>query len=184
MEKDEKLRYEMRKRLRELRELRGSGTELISVYIPPGSQIADTTNKLKEEYGQASNIKSKGTRKNVQEALEKILQYLKMFREPPENGIAIFCGNVSKTEGRPDIQLISIVPPEPVKVQMYRCDSVFMLDPLSGMLETSQAYGLIVMDGRDATLATLRGKQTQIVRRLHSLAHSKIHKGGQSAMRF
>ncbi|MDO8339962.1 MAG: peptide chain release factor aRF-1 [Candidatus Burarchaeum sp.] len=184
MEKDEKLRYEMRKRLRELRELRGSGTELISVYIPPGSQISDTSNKLKEEYGQASNIKSKGTRKNVQEALEKIIGYLKMFRSPPENGIAIFCGNTSKVEGRPDIQLISIVPPEPVKVQMYRCDSVFMLDPLSGMLETNQAYGLIVMDGRDATLATLRGKQTQIVRRLHSLAHSKIHKGGQSARRF
>jgi len=184
MDTEEKLRYEMKKKLRELKELRGSGTELISVYIPPGSQIADTSNKLKDEYGQASNIKSKGTRKSVQEALEKIIGYLKMFRKPPENGIAIFCGNVSKVKGRPDIQLITLVPPAPVKVQLYRCDSNFVLDPLEDMLSTSIAYGLIVMDGRDATLATLRGKQTKIMKHLHSMAHSKIHKGGQSAARF
>jgi len=184
MDKAEKLRYEMRRKLRALKDIRGSGTELITVYIPPSSQIADTTNKLKEEYGQAGNIKSKSTRKNVQEALEKIIQYLKIFRKPPDNGLAIFCGNVSKTEGRPDIQLFSIEPPVELNVQMYRCDSAFMLDPLEGMLETSQSYGLVVIDGRDCTLATLRGKQTKIVRRLHSLAHSKVHKGGQSARRY
>ena len=120
----------------------------------------------------------------MQEALEKITGYLKMFRKPPENGLAIFCGNISKVKGKPDIQLISLVPPEPVNVQLYRCDSSFVLDPLEEMLETSHAYGLVVMDGRDATLATLKGKQTRIVRRLHSMAHSKIHKGGQSAARF
>jgi peptide chain release factor subunit 1 len=184
MDKDEKLRYEMRRKLRNLKGIRGSGTELITVYIPPGSQISDTSNKLKEEYGQAGNIKSKSTRKNVQEALDKILQYLKIFRKPPDNGLAIFCGNVSKHEGKPDVQLLSIEPPMPLNVQMYRCDSTFVLDPLEGMLETSQTYGLVAIDGRDCTLATLRGKQTKIVRRIHSLAHSKVSKGGQSARRY
>ncbi|MFA6035606.1 MAG: peptide chain release factor aRF-1 [Candidatus Micrarchaeia archaeon] len=184
MDKAEKLRYEMRRKMRALKDIRGSGTELISVYIPPTGQIADTSNKLKEEYGQAGNIKSKSTRKNVQEALDKIIQYLKIFRKPPENGLAIFCGNVSKNQGHPDIQLFSIEPPVELNVQMYRCDSSFMLDPLDSMLETSQAYGLVAIDGRDCTLAILRGKNTKVVRRLHSLAHSKVHKGGQSARRY
>jgi len=179
-----KLKYELRKRLKQLMDIRGSGTELISVYIPPKYAISDVSGKLKEEYGQASNIKSKSTRKNVQEALEKIVQYLKIFKEPPENGIAIFCGNVSEREGQTDIQLFSIVPPIPLQVQFYRCDSTFVLDPLADQLEAKDAYGLIAMDGRDATLAILKGKVVKVVRRLHSTAHAKVHKGGQSARRY
>ncbi len=180
-----KAMYEMKKKLRELRNVAGSGTELISVYIPPKYPIADVSNKLKAEYGQAANIKSKSTRKNVLDALEKIINYLKIFREPPENGIAIFCGNVSKEQGRPDIQLYSISPPEQIHVQLYRCDSSFFLEPLEEMLEAKDTYGLVVMDGREATIAVLKGKQTRIVRKLNSTAHSKLHgKGGQSARRY
>lgn len=185
MSEKSKAMYELRKKLKELGDVAGSGTELISVYIPPKYSIAEVSNKLKAEYGQASNIKSKSTRKNVLDALEKIINYLKMFREPPENGIAIFCGNVSKEQGKPDIQLFSISPPEPIHVQLYRCDSSFFLQPLWEMLEAKDTYGLVVMDGREATLAVLKGKQTKIVRRLNSTAHSKLHgKGGQSSRRF
>ncbi|QLJ52269.1 MAG: Peptide chain release factor subunit 1 [Candidatus Fermentimicrarchaeum limneticum] len=180
MSEKSKARYEMKKKLKELSNIPGSGTELISVYIPPRYPIAEVSNKLKAEYGQASNIKSKSTRKNVLDALEKIINYLKMFREPPENGIAIFGGNISKERGKPDIQLFSISPPEPIHVQFYRCDSSFSLEPLQDMLEAKDVYGLVVMDGREATLAVLKGKQTKIVRKLNSTAHSKLHgKGGQ-----
>ncbi|MFH1284959.1 MAG: peptide chain release factor aRF-1 [Candidatus Micrarchaeota archaeon] len=179
-----KLKYELKKRLRELSAIHGSGTELISVYISPGYPIAEMSNKLKSEYGQAANIKSKQTRNNVLGALEKILQYLKMFRKPPETGIAIFAGNISKTEGRPDIQLFSLVPHEPLNIQTYRCDSAFFLEPLEGMIEAKDSYGLVVMDGREATLAILKGTLTRIVRKLNSTAHSKVHKGGQSARRY
>ena len=180
-----KAKYEMRKKLKELSNVAGSGTELISVYIPPKYPIAEVSNKLKAEYGQAANIKSKTTRKNVLDALEKIINYLKIFRGAPENGIAIFCGNISKEQGRPDIQLYSISPPETIHVQLYRCDSSFFLEPLEEMLEAKDVYGLVVMDGREATIAVLKGKQTRIVRKLNSTAHSKLHgKGGQSARRY
>ena len=179
-----KLVHEMKKNLKLLRGIRGSGTELISIYITPGYPLGEISGKLRDEYGQASNIKSKSTRKNVLEALEKILNYLKMFRSPPENGIAIFCGNISKDPGRPDVQLFSLVPPEPLLVQYYRCDSSFSLDPLEEMTTAKEAYGLVVMDGREATLAILRGKQVKIIRSLNSTAHSKTHKGGQSARRY
>ena len=90
--------YEFKKQLKALEGFRGRGTELISVYITPGYQISDITNKLKEEAGQATNIKSAGTRKNVIDALQKIMAYLRTFKEPPKTGMAVFCGNVSEVD--------------------------------------------------------------------------------------
>ena len=72
-----KAMYELKKKLKILRNISGSGTELISVYMPHGYPIAEMSNKLRDEHGQAGNIKSKTTRKNVLDALEKIIQYLK-----------------------------------------------------------------------------------------------------------
>ncbi|MFH1306712.1 MAG: LAGLIDADG family homing endonuclease [Candidatus Micrarchaeota archaeon] len=180
--KDDKAKekYLLKKQIHHLKNLKGSGTELISVYIPSKAQIHATSNKLKEEAGQASNIKSKGTRKNVMDALEKIIHHLKSYGHiAPESGIAIFCGNVSDNPSKTDIQLFAIFPPEPMKVQTYRCDSRFYLGPLEEMVEVKESYGLVVMDGRECTIATLRGTNVKILKRLHSTAHSKIRKGGQ-----
>ena len=170
--------------LRNLKKMRGIGTELISLYIPPSYPIAEVTNKLRDELGQASNIKSKTTRLNVQAAIEKIIQYLKLFREPPKNGIAIFCGNLSKKPGVQDIQLFSIEPPAPINVQLYRCDSVFFLEPLEDMLKIKESYLLLVIDGKEATIGILKGKHIEVKRRLSSFAPPKTHKGGSSAARY
>ena len=61
--------YHVKKELKRLASVKGSGTELISVYVPPGFPISDEVAKLRDEHGQASNIKSKTTRLNVQSAL-------------------------------------------------------------------------------------------------------------------
>lgn len=171
--------YEFKKKLALLEQFRGRGTELITVYIPPKYQISEVTSKLKEEFGQASNIKSATTKKNVQGALEKIMQHLKIYKQPPDNGMAIFAGNVSESEGKQDIQLFAVIPPQPINVQFYRCESTFQLEPLKEMLEKTGTYGIIVMDGNDATLAILRGTQMQVIHRVHSTAHKKVMKGGQ-----
>lgn len=181
MEKSER---ELSKIIGHLKGMRGSGTELISVYIPGGYPIADVSNKLKKEYGQAANIKSKTTRLNVQSALEKIIQYLKMFREPPPNGLAIFCGNISKNPGKVDIKLFSISPPQPVNVQIYRCDSSFMLEPLELLGGRKEKYGLVAIDGSEATIAVMQGNAHKIVRYMAYFGPSKTHKGGSSAARY
>ena len=172
--------YLMKKQLHHLRNLKGSGTELISVYIPAGQPIHETANKLKEEAGQASNIKSKSTRKNVTDALERILQNLKVYGHvAPPSGLAIFCGNISDNPARTDIEIFVITPPEPVNVGMYRCDSRFFLEPLERMTDVKDTYGMVVLDGRECTLATLRGTNVNVLHRITSLAHAKIRKGGQ-----
>src|SRR6202030_1518749 len=107
--------------------------------------------------GQASNIKSKSTRQNVQGAIDRIIQYLRLYKKPPPNGLAVFAGNISDTQSNPKIELFSIEPPQPLKSNIYRCDSSFLLEPIQEMLESKDTYALVVMDGRDATLGILKG---------------------------
>jgi peptide chain release factor subunit 1 len=185
MEEKTKQKYELKKQLAKLRELKGSGTELISVYIPSGQPVHEMGGKLREEAGQASNIKSKSTRKNVTDALERIVQHLKVYGNvAPKTGVAIFCGNVSDNPAKTDIEIFTVYPSEPVSISLYRCDSRFFLEPLERMLDVTDSYGIIVLDGRECTLAELRGTTTRILHRLNSTAHAKIRKGGQSARRY
>jgi len=180
-----KEKYELKKQLARLRELKGSGTELISVYIPANQPVHEMSNKLREEAGQATNIKSKSTRKNVGDALERIIHHLKTYgNTAPPSGVAIFCGNVSDNPAKTEIEVFTVFPPEPISIQLYRCDSRFFLEPLERTLLTNDAYGIVVMDGRECTLAELKGTNTRILSRIRSMAHAKIRKGGQSARRF
>ncbi|MFH0713069.1 MAG: peptide chain release factor aRF-1 [Candidatus Micrarchaeota archaeon] len=184
MSTESKQLFEFKKHISQLKEYQGRGTELITVYITPGYPISDIAAKLRDEYSQASNIKSKSTQKNVQAALEKIMAFLKTFKKTPEMGIAIFCGNISQYEGQVDVQLFFVEPPYPLATQFYRCESKFVLEPMEDMLEHTGTYGLVVLDGKDATIAILKGKMVKVLRTLHSTAMQKVHKGGQSAARF
>ncbi len=176
--------YQVRKALRKLKGIRGTGTELITLYIPPKFPISEVVAKLRDEYGQASNIKSKTTRLNVQGAIDKIMQYLKLYREAPKNGLAIFCGNTSDIQAKSDLELFAFEPPQPVKSNIYRCDSTFLIEPLEAMIAATDIYILVVMDGREATIATLRGTHVNIEKRMASMVHAKVRKGGQSQARY
>ncbi len=176
--------YSIKKELKRLASVRGAGTELISVYIPAGGSITDMTSRLRNEHSQSGNIKSKTTRLNVQTAIEKIIQYLKLYKAAPKNGIAVFCGNISSVQAKPNIELFSLEPQQPLKATIYRCDSQFMLEPILEQMETKELYVLIVMDGRDATIALLKGTSTTVEKKIRSFAHAKVRKGGQSAARY
>jgi len=163
----------------------GRGTELISLYVPPGRQVSEVVNMLKQEYGTASNIKSTTTRKNVQDAIVKVQQRLKLFRQIPENGLVIFCGAVPQNgPGSERIETYVIVPPEPIKVYLYRCDSRFHIEPLLELLREREAYGIILIDASEATFALLKGRRLEILQRITSGVPGKHRAGGQSARRF
>ncbi len=176
--------YEFKKILRFLKSIRGQGTELISIYVPPDYNMAELANKLRAEYSQASNIKSKQTRKNVLGAIERILQAIKGIAKPPDKGVAIFCGNIATQPGASNIQLYIVHPPKPIPVQVYRCDSTFFLDPLLEMLEPDEIYGILLVDRKEATLAYLKGKRIEIIQHRDSFVPSKHRAGGQSSVRF
>jgi peptide chain release factor subunit 1 len=168
----------------ELEGIRGRHTELVSVYIPAGFNLAKVVTQLKLEQSTAQNIKSKTVRKNVLGALEKILQHLKLYRQTPEHGIAIFCGNVSDKEGVTDLELWCIEPSEPIKNKLYWCGQNFILDPLLEIVKEKELYGLIVLDKSEAEIGILKGKKIQTLKHLESIVPGKSKKGGQSAQRF
>lgn len=175
---------ELEELIEQLEEYRGRQTELITVYVPAGYDVNSVQRQLEAEQSTAKNIKSTATRKNVVEALEKIVRHLKEFKKTPENGLAIFCGNISKVEGQSDLQLWSIEPPLPMKIRLYRCDKEFVLEALKEMTEVSEIYGLVVMDRKEATIGMLEGKRIEVLQKMTSGVPSKVRAGGQSSQRF
>ncbi len=177
-------REQLEEVVEELSEYKGRHTELITVYISAGYDPNSVQKQLEAEQSTAKNIKSTGTRKNVIEALEKIVRELKNYKKTPENGMALFCGNISQIEGQTDMKLWVIEPPLPIKIRLYRCDKDFVLDALKEQLEISELYGLIVMDRKEATIGVLEGKRIEMLQHFTSGVPSKVRAGGQSSQRF
>ena len=177
-------KQELRDLVEQLGQYKTRATELISVYIPAGQNIYTVSDQLEAEKSTAKNIKSASTRKNVGNALDKITRHLKEYKKTPENGLAIFSGNVSRVEGQEDLKLWGIEPPSPLKTRMYRCDKEFILDPMKEMLEVTEVFGLLVMDRKEATIGLLEGKRIDALHKMTSGIPSKIRAGGQSSQRF
>lgn len=177
-------KHELKALLRELSSIRGRHTELVSVYVPSGYNMAEIGNLIKQEQSTAENIKSKTTRKNVVGALERISGRLKHYQVPPPNGLVLFAGNISEKEGVVDIKLWEFEPPEKISTRIYRCDQTFILEPLEDQVREKEVYGLVVLDTHEAAIGFLKGKMIIPVKRLTSLVPGKQIKGGQSAARF
>jgi peptide chain release factor subunit 1 len=178
-------RFRFQRMLEMLEEKEGRGTELITVYIPPGKQISEVMNDLRNEWGTAGNIKSKTTRKNVQDALTKAMEQLKLFTKIPETGLVLFAGTIaSEQRGVGDMETYVLIPPEPIGIYYYRCEHRFMLEPLFELLRSEDAYGILVLDSKAATFATLKGKRAEIVKDITSGVAGKTRAGGQSARRY
>jgi peptide chain release factor subunit 1 len=178
-------REELMDVVEELASIRGRHTELVSVLVPAGANINVVADQLESEKSTARNIKSRTTQKNVIEALERATRQLKSFGQSlPKNGIAIYSGNVSPVEGQEDMRIWCIEPPEELSMRLYRCDQVFILEPLQEMLEVKEVYGLLVIERKEATIGLLEGKKIKVLQHIESGVPGKVRAGGQSAARY
>ncbi|MDP6148524.1 MAG: peptide chain release factor aRF-1 [Candidatus Thalassarchaeaceae archaeon] len=178
-------RLRLKKSLEELQKMRGMGTELVTVIVPPDRLISDVRGQLSQEAAQAANIKSKSTRKHVADAIESGIAVLNRYKNAGTNGIAIFVGHV--IVGNNKSRLVTIVvdePPEPFTSFRYRCDSTFELSQLEEMLIDRTAYGLFVIDRGEAAYGVASGKRLHCQEELQSNIMGKHRQGGQSAQRF
>ena len=178
-------RFRLKRTLEMLASKEGRGTELISLYVPPGRKIHEVMANLREEHGTASNIKSRTTRNNVMDAIDRVSQRLKLFKEPPKNGLVIFCGAIPRgAPGSERMELYVLEPPEPINIYFYRCDAKFHIEPLLEMATERDAFGVILVDSTEATVATVRGQRMEILQEFNSGIPGKHRAGGQSARRF
>jgi len=185
-ELDDQRKYEFRRVIEELTAYEGSGTQLVTIYVPEDTQISEVARHITQEHSEASNIKSKSTRTNVQDALSSIKSRLKYYDTyPPENGMVLFSGAVDSGGGQTEmVTEVLESPPQPIQSFRYHCDSDFLTEPLEGMLADKGLYGLIVLDRREANVGWLRGKRVEPVKSTTSMVPGKQRKGGQSQKRF
>ena len=184
-EQSDKQKYEFKKVIEDLKDYEGSGTQLVSIYVPGDMQISDVVAHVTQEHSEAANIKSKQTRTNVQDALTSIKDRLRYYDSPPERGMVLFSGAIDSGGGRTDMKTEVLEnPPDPIQSFRYHCDSEFLTEPLEHMLTDSGLFGLIVLDRREANVGWLKGKRVEPVKSASSLVPGKQRKGGQSAQRF
>ena len=75
-------------------------------------------------------------------------------------------------------------PFKPIHKSLYLCDNKFHTDVLSQLLDKSELYGFIIMDGNGCLYATLEGDNKTILRKFNVELPKKHSRGGQSALRF
>jgi len=184
VEMTQRQKYDLKRKLEELRACKGRHTELISLYVPPSKQIFDVNAYLKNEYSQSQNIKSKTTMKNVLSAIESIMSRLKQFKNPPENGVIFFIGHKSVGADKTEMVAYIIEPPMPINTFLYRCDSLFYLEPLEAMMVEKEIYGLFLIDRRECTIGILKGNRVDMLKYMTSQVPGKHGRGGQSQRRF
>ncbi len=172
-------RRKVKKFIENIDDIRGRGTELVSVYVPAGYDLNNIIQHLQEEQSTAQNIKSKRTRENVIDALERMIRHLRVYKKTPENGLAVFAGNIAEQEGQQDVEVWSIEPPVPINQRLYRCDKEFVTEPLKEIAEDRNVYGMLVIDKREADLALLKGKTIIPLTKSTSNVPGKTKAGGQ-----
>lgn len=178
-------KYRIKKILEEIKIKRGRGTELISLYIPPKKRMSDIINYLRQEYATAENIKSDTTRKHVKDAITKVIERLKHYQTAPENGLVVFCGAIPVSgPGTEKMEIYVLEPPEPININLYRCDDHFHTQYIEDTLKEKELYGLVSIDVNEAAIGILEGNRLEIFGKYTSGIPGKHRAGGQSARRF
>ena len=96
---------------------------MISLIIPPKDQISRISKMLADEFGTASNIKSRVNRLSVLGAITSVQHRLKLYAKVPANGLVIYCGTIVTDEGKEKKVNIDFEPFKPINTSLYLCDN-------------------------------------------------------------
>merc|ERR1711916_152199 len=176
--------FRLKRLIQNLESARGNGTSMITLIAPPGDQISQLTRLLTDEQGSASNIKSRVNRLSVLSAITSALQRLKQMSSVPENGLALFTGNVVLSDGKEKKVTYVIEPHRPLNTSLYMCDSRFHVDALRDLLSNDDSFGFIIVDGNGVLYGKLTGNHKETLHKFTVELPKKHGRGGQSAVRF
>jgi peptide chain release factor subunit 1 len=176
--------FKVKKLMKNLEAARGNGTSMISLIIPPGDQISRVNKMLSDEYGTASNIKSRVNRLSVLSAITSTQQRLKLYNKCPPNGLVLYCGTVITEDGKERKVNIDFEPFRSINTSLYLCDNKFHTEDLQELLMDDEAFGFLIMDGNGCLYGTVQGSSREILHKFSVDLPKKHGRGGQSALRF
>mmetsp|Transcript_6851 Transcript_6851/g.12222 ORF Transcript_6851/g.12222 Transcript_6851/m.12222 type:complete len:459 (-) Transcript_6851:1579-2955(-) len=176
--------FKVKKLIKNLEAAKGNGTSMISLIIQPGTQISQINKMLSDEYGTASNIKSRVNRLSVLGAITSTQQRLKLYNKCPKNGLVMYCGTVMTDDGKEKKVNIDFEPFKCINTSLYLCDNKFHTEDLNELLMDDEAFGFIIMDGNGCLYGTVQGSGREVLHKFSVDLPKKHGRGGQSALRF
>ena len=181
MDEQELELWRLKHTVKHLKNMAGAGTSMVTLIIPPSSNISQNAKLLCDELGTATNIKSRVNRLSVESAIVSAQQKLKLYNSVPKNGLAVFCG----TDNFGKRISIAFEPCKALSTKLYMCDSRFHVECLESMLVSDDKFGFIIIDGNSTLYATVCGNIKDELFSYRDVGLPKKHnKGGQSALRF
>nr|CAD1828390.1 unnamed protein product [Ananas comosus var. bracteatus] len=132
--------WKIKKLIKALEAARGNGTSMISLIMPPRDQISRVAKMLGDEYGTASNIKSRVNRQSVLGAITSAQQRLKLYNKVPPNGLVLYTGTIVTEDGKEKKVTIDLEPFKPINASLYLCDNKFHTEALSELLESDDKF--------------------------------------------
>merc|ERR1711988_1555513 len=156
----------------------------ISLIIPPGDQVSRVSKMLADEYGTASNIKSRVNRLSVLGAITSTQERLKLYHRVPPFGLVVYCGTILTEDNKEKKVTIDFEPFKPINTSLYLCDNKFHTEALNDLLQSDDRFGFIVMDGNGCLYGTISGNTREILHKFSVELPKKHGRGGQSALRF
>jgi peptide chain release factor subunit 1 len=176
--------HKLRKMIAWLSGKEGIGKEFISLYIPPTASFDQIVATLRNQSNSA-NVENENVRYRLQDAFKNLIQHLKLKKEIPENGLAVFAGTLTVIDQKNEVSTVEeLVPPELVVTYLYEVDDHFHLEPLREMLRNPRVVGLIAMDSKEASFGLLNGERLELIENITSGIPGKSGKGGQSQRRY
>jgi peptide chain release factor subunit 1 len=176
--------FKIKRIIKYLESLKGNGTSMITLILPSGEQVSKVNQKLTDEMGAASNIKSRVNRLSVLSAISGAQIKLRTFNRTPPNGLVLFCGDSLLPNGKEKKITIAFEPYKAINTSLYMCDNRFHTESLYSLLHSEEKYGYLIIDGNGSLFATLNGNVKTIVQQFTVDLPKKHGRGGQSAVRF
>jgi peptide chain release factor subunit 1 len=175
--------HKLRRTIASLADKQGRGHEFISLYIPSTSSLSNVVASLKDQ--QTPNFEKNGQiNTRLKDATKNAIQHLKLKKEIPEGGLALFSGNLVEDQNNDFPSIQELVPPEPITTFLFEVDDHFHLEPLREMLRHPRVIGLIALDSKEAAFGLLDGELLEVLEGITSGVAGKTGKGGQSQRRY
>jgi peptide chain release factor subunit 1 len=179
--------HKLRKIINCLSDKEGRGMEFVSLYIPREKSIDEIIANLKVELDSTNkkyeNVRD--VRDRLQGALKNLIQQLKLEKEIPDSGLAIFAGTFITNDSESEaLNVEEIIPPEPIMTYIYYVDDHFRLEPLREMLRNQRVVGIVTLDSKEASFGIVNGERLELIENITSGIHGKSGKGGSSQRRY
>ncbi len=176
--------HKLRKMIAWLSEKEGREKEFISLYLTPSVSIDQSISNIKNLPNSAIK-ENENVRERLQSASKNLVHHLKLKREIPENGLALFAGTFTANDQKTEVSSVEeIIPPEPIVARLFAVDDHFHVEPLREMLRNPRVIGIIAMDSKEASFGLLNGERLETIETITSGIPGKSGKGGQSQRRY